>query len=97
MAAELGRTGIWSSGLRYGDTEAATTAARAAESLGAGCVWIPDIGGTDILDRVEELLAATSTLCVATGILNLWLHEPARVAERVAGCLLYTSPSPRDS
>ena len=76
---ELSGTGIWSSHLRYGDAGQAAEAAAELEELGYTALWIPDVGGP-VLDSVENLLTATKTVTIATGILNLWMHEPAEVA-----------------
>jgi probable F420-dependent oxidoreductase len=46
-------------------------------------VWIPDVGGP-VLDAVERLVRATRRLTVATGILNVWMHDAAEVAARQA-------------
>lgn len=74
----LGRIGIWSSSLRYSPD--APGAAQELEKLGFKTVWLP--GGADdgVLGSAEQLLGATSTLNVASGILNIWKHEPADVA-----------------
>jgi len=42
---------------------------------------VPDIGG-NLFEVLEKLLAATSSIVVATGILNLWMHDPEVTAER---------------
>ena len=76
---ELSGTGIWSSHLRYGDAGQAAEAAAELEEVGYTALWIPDVGGP-VIDSVENLLAATKTITIATGILNLWMHEPADVA-----------------
>lgn len=76
---ELSGTGIWSAQLRYGDAQLAADAAAELEGLGYTALWIPDVGGP-VLDAVENLLTATQTVNIATGILNLWMHEPAEVA-----------------
>lgn len=76
---ELSGTGIWSSHLRYGDAQQSAEAAAELEELGYTALWIPDVGGP-VLDSVENLLTATKTVTIATGILNLWMHEPAEVA-----------------
>ncbi len=81
MTTTLTGTGIWSSELRYGDPAVAATAATELEALGFTALWVPDVGG-DLFAAVENLLAATSTTTVATGILNLWMHEPEVTAER---------------
>jgi probable F420-dependent oxidoreductase len=77
-------TGVWSGELRFGD--AAETAALAAEleSLGYTAAWIPDLGG-DLFGPFSNLLAATSTLTIASGIMNVWHHPPAEVGEWWAG------------
>jgi probable F420-dependent oxidoreductase len=74
-----GGTGIWSGTLRYGDPGAAAAAAAELESLGYQALWIPDIGG-DVFASIENLLKPTSSVVVATGILNLWMHTPEETA-----------------
>lgn len=80
---DLAGVGIWSSQLRYGDQGEAAEAAAELEDLGFTALWIPDVGGP-VLDSVEHLLSATRQVVIATGILNLWMHEPAEVAARYA-------------
>ena len=79
----LNATGVWASPLRYGDPAAAADAAAELEALGYTAAWIPDVGG-DLFPAVENLLQATSSLTVATGILNLWMHEPEETAAQHA-------------
>ena len=76
-------TGIWSGHLRYGDAAQSAAAAAELEQLGYDAIWIPDVGG-DVLGAVENLLRATTTITIATGILNIWMHDPAEVAARRA-------------
>jgi probable F420-dependent oxidoreductase len=47
------------------------------EGLGFGAIWI---GGSPSLAHARAFLEATTALTVATGILNVWRHEPADVA-----------------
>jgi probable F420-dependent oxidoreductase len=75
----LGSVGIWSRELRYGDAAEIPAAATALEEAGFGALWIPDVGGP-VFEAVERLLAATERIVVATGILNVWMHQPADVA-----------------
>lgn len=82
MTFPLTGTGIWSSGLRYGDRLEAAAAVAELETLGYTAVWLPDVGG-DLFGALDSVLAATETLVVATGILNLWMHEPEVTAARV--------------
>jgi probable F420-dependent oxidoreductase len=79
MQQRLSGTGIWSAALRYGDVGEAADAAAELEGQGWSALWVPDVGG-DVFAAVDNLLGATSTLTVATGILNLWMHEPAETA-----------------
>src|SRR3954470_21834467 len=72
-------TGIWGPALRYGDSAAAADLAAELEGLGYNALWIPDVGG-DVFGAVENLLGATKTATIATGILNLWMHEPKETA-----------------
>ncbi|MGH2850531.1 MAG: LLM class F420-dependent oxidoreductase [Solirubrobacteraceae bacterium] len=80
----LGQVGIWSRELRFhADRGEATDAAAELEELGYGALWIPDVGG-DVLGAVDELLRATRAIPLATGILNIWMHEAAEVAAGTA-------------
>ena len=72
-------TGIWAASLRYGDAALSTDAVAELESLGYSVAWIPDVGG-DVFSSVENLLRATSSMVIATGILNLWMHTPEETA-----------------
>jgi probable F420-dependent oxidoreductase len=76
-------TGIWSGHLRYGDPGLIAAAAVELDELGYDAIWIPDVGG-DVLGSVEALLRATPRIVVATGILNVWMQDPAEVARRRA-------------
>jgi probable F420-dependent oxidoreductase len=82
MAIELGKLGIW----RYHGNVDAKFAAD-AEELGYGAIWLGGSPGGD-LASVDDLLAATNSLVIATGIVNIWQDEPASIArayERIAG------------
>jgi probable F420-dependent oxidoreductase len=78
----IGPIGVWSRGLRYSsDRGAAREAAVELETLGYAAIWLPDVGG-DVLGAATELLAATNTITVATGVLNIWFQQAAEVAAR---------------
>jgi probable F420-dependent oxidoreductase len=76
---KLDGTGVWSPGLRYADPAEITRAATLLETLGYTTLWIPDVGGP-VFQAIEHLLDATSTVTIATGVLNVWMHTPAEVA-----------------
>lgn len=70
----LGRFGVW-----RGARELTPGLAAEIERLGFGTLWVgssPD----GALAAVEELLAATTRLTVATGIVNMWTADARLVA-----------------
>ena len=79
----LAGTGIWSGNLRYGDAERAATLATELEQLGYSALWIPDVGG-DVFTPLDNLLGATTSATIATGILNVWMHAPEETAAQHA-------------
>lgn len=77
--AGLRGVGVWSRELRYNSDRAAVRdAATELEQLGYTSLFIPDAGG-DPLGVADELLSVTGSITVVTGILNIWMHEPAQV------------------
>ncbi|GAA1708868.1 LLM class F420-dependent oxidoreductase [Nonomuraea sp. AD125B] len=80
---DLSGVGVWSHHLRYGDPGEAAEAATELEELGYSALWVPDTGGP-VFEAVGNLLTATRRIVVATGILNLWMHDPADVAASFA-------------
>ncbi len=76
---DLSGVGVWSSQLRYGNPDVAAEAAAELDDLGFTALWIPDVGGP-VLESVAHLLASTQRAVIATGILNIWMHDPAEVA-----------------
>jgi probable F420-dependent oxidoreductase len=81
---DIGPLGIWSRELRFhADRAEARDAAVELEELGFSALFIPDVGG-DVLGAVNDLLAATGAIALATGILNIWMHGAGEVANGVA-------------
>ena len=78
----LGRIGIWSGAFRS-DAPDVPDAARELEDLGFGALWLPGGAGGDVFGMCSRLLTATGHVVVATGILNIWAHDPAEVAASV--------------
>jgi probable F420-dependent oxidoreductase len=73
--------GIWSSALLHNpDDGAVADAAAEIEALGYTAIWIPEGAGGPIFEGCDRVLAATKHVPVATGILNVWAHEPAETA-----------------
>lgn len=76
----MGKVGIWSIELRFGDPGEIAEAAAELDDLGFAAIWIPGGHGGDLAGDCMRLLKATKQLTVATGILNIWMHEPDEVA-----------------
>ena len=70
---QLGRFGIW-----RGERQITPDLAARIEELGFGALWLGSASGD--LAAAEEFLAATTTLIVATGIVNMWQYDPHQVA-----------------
>jgi probable F420-dependent oxidoreductase len=76
----VGRIGIWSLELRFGDPAEAAEAAAELDELGYGAIWFPGGVGGDVTGDFSRLLAATKRATIASGIINVWKHEPAEIA-----------------
>ncbi|HEY2550188.1 MAG TPA: TIGR03620 family F420-dependent LLM class oxidoreductase, partial [Streptosporangiaceae bacterium] len=70
----LGSFGIWRAGQQLPPQLAA-----ALEQLGFGTLWVGSSPAGD-LTGVEELIDATTTLSLATGIVNMWKDDARLVA-----------------
>lgn len=81
VSQKLGRVGIWSMELRFGDQGSAPAGAAELEALGFPTIWIPGGVGGDIKGAVDNLLGATEKAVIATGIINIWMHEPEEIAD----------------
>jgi probable F420-dependent oxidoreductase len=71
----LGAVGVW-----RGFTAVDPGLARTVEQLGYGTVWQGSTPTSD-LRAAEGLLDATTTLVVATGVLNIWRSDPVELAD----------------
>jgi probable F420-dependent oxidoreductase len=83
VRSRLGSIGIWSAQVRHGDPTEALEAAVELDELGFDTLWIPDAGGP-VMEAVERLLGETRRMAIATGILNIWMHDAAAIAHRHA-------------
>src|SRR3954452_18661878 len=73
---DLGRIGIWR---RH---QLGTDGVPELEALGYTALWL---GGSPAVQDARPYLEVTTSLTVATGILNVWQHDPADVAAAHAG------------
>ena len=72
---ELGTIGIWRTNRQGIET------VPLLDELGFGTLWM---GGSPGVEEMRAYLEATSAMTVATGILNVWQHDPADVAAQFA-------------
>ncbi|MFJ4437746.1 LLM class F420-dependent oxidoreductase [Streptomyces sp. NPDC088923] len=77
---DIGRIGIWNTLLSKGDP-IAQEATGELEELGYGAVWL---GGSSSVTGAAALVAATSRITVANGILSIWQHTAEDVAAQAA-------------
>ena len=73
-ARRLGRFGIWRSA-----SLVTPQLATDIERLGFGTLWLGSSPAGDLV-QAEELLDATTTLMLATSIVNMWQDQPQKVA-----------------
>jgi probable F420-dependent oxidoreductase len=83
---DLGSVGIWGGGPWRVEDRAAEAAEVAAEleELGFGALWMSGGQQPGLSGRFRRLLDGTSRLPIASGILNIWLADPAETACGVA-------------
>ncbi|CAN5472875.1 LLM class F420-dependent oxidoreductase [soil metagenome] len=74
LKPDLGRFGVWTGG------PVTPEQAVEIEKLGYGAVWVGGSPPAD-LSFVEPILEQTSTLQIATGIINIWSGDADTVAE----------------
>jgi probable F420-dependent oxidoreductase len=74
MVERLGQFGIFRREWEMSPELAATV-----ERLGFGAIWIGGSPGGD-LRKIEDLLDGTTTIIVATAIVNIWQDQPAPIA-----------------
>jgi probable F420-dependent oxidoreductase len=84
MAIELGPVGIWSPSPIWdadgpGESEESRSAIAELDELGYGALWLGRSNGD--LELAGQLLAASSRIVLATGILNVWAYPAPEVAE----------------
>ena len=81
LRSELsGTTGIWAAQLRSRDQGKIRDVAAGVEDLGFSAAWAPGAAGGALFDDVGIALAATSHLVVATGVLNVSMHQAKETA-----------------
>jgi len=78
MRDHLGRFGVWRTA-----SQVTPELAAGLEELGYGTLWLGGSPSGDLV-QAEQLLEATTTLTVATGIVNMWQSDAHDVAASFA-------------
>src|SRR5258708_10537202 len=80
-ATRLGPIGVWSFELERMTAADEGRLAQEVEALGFKALWIPEsLGSKEVFAHAGILLAATTTLIVASGIANIWARDPVAMA-----------------
>nr|WHW29291.1 putative LLM class F420-dependent oxidoreductase [uncultured bacterium] len=80
MTINIGRVGIWTGVLDQLPVPEAQAAAKVADDLGYGALWIPETLGRDPFLMAALFLQATENIALATGIANIYARDPLTMA-----------------
>ena len=83
-SVELGKLGVWWSG-SWRSEDGSLDAPAELESLGYGALWSSGRFEPGLSKHFERLLAATTRIVVASGIVTVWHSSPGEVSAAVAG------------
>ena len=83
---ELGKVGIWTAQLDFLPAVEVRETVREIEAMGYGALWFGENIGREPMAQAGLVLAATSRLVIATGIVNIWARDP--LAMVAAQCTL---------
>lgn len=73
---DIGRVGLWTGLLDAHPTSRVRELAVELEEMGWPCLWRPETSGRDALVSAAQILDATTTLTVATGIAQIHARHP---------------------
>jgi len=80
VTVDIGRVGIWTGVLDQLPVPEAQAAAKVADALGYGALWIPETLGRDPFLTAMMMLEATENITLATGIANIYARDPMTMA-----------------
>ncbi len=80
MSIDIGRVGIWTGVLDQLPVSEAQAAAKVADDLGYGALWIPETLGRDPFLTATMMLEATENITLATGIANIYARDAMTMA-----------------
>lgn len=78
---DLGTIGVWCPQLRTRSRPKCEAVARGLEELGFTTLWIPGGTGGAVFEHVTNALRATRAVPIATGVVNMLMHEPEEAAD----------------
>ena len=70
-----GTIGVWTFAQESMPAERSGDIAAELEALGYAAMWLPEAWGREAFTNAGLMLAATSTLTIATGIANIWARD----------------------
>jgi len=80
-AKRLGPVGAWTFDVERLGADDARAYARDLEAAGVPVLWLPEsLGSKEVFAHAAILLAATTTLIIATGIANIWARDAVAMA-----------------
>jgi probable F420-dependent oxidoreductase len=82
---ELDPLGVWWSGSWRVADDPSTVVARELETLGYGALWSSGRFDPGLSPHFEKLLASTTRVPVASGIVSIWASTPEDIGPAVAG------------
>lgn len=80
---DLGQVGVWWSGSWQEEGGRPADVAAELETLGYSALWTTGGFKPGLTPRFEQLLAATTRIRVASGIVSIWLTPPDELARQV--------------
>ena len=83
-SVDLGRIGVWWSGSWRDPDDPGRSVAAELETLGYGALWSSGRFDPGLSPHFEKLLAATSHVPVASGIVSIWAGAPEDIGPAVA-------------
>jgi len=78
---QLGRVGVWTWAFDHQPWPRVRHAVTEYEDLGYGTIWFGEATGRDSTTQSALLLSATRRIVVATGIANIYRHDPVTLAQ----------------
>jgi probable F420-dependent oxidoreductase len=77
----MGQLGVWTNQFDQVGIAEVRAAAREIEELGYSTLWVGELFGREAVAQASLLLETTSRMMIATGIANVYVRDPATMAQ----------------